>query len=47
MKPHINVINVYTDGSLKKTSKGNACGHGIFFPENELKNVAAPFTKEI
>jgi len=45
MKPHINVINVYTDGSLKKTPKGNACGYGIYFPGNELKNVAAPFTK--
>lgn len=44
MKPHINVINVYTDGSLKKTSKGDACGYGIHFPGKELKNVAAPFT---
>jgi ribonuclease HI len=44
-KQHLNVINIYTDGSLKKTPKGDACGYGIFFPEKELKNVAAPFVK--
>ena len=40
------IINVYTDGSLKKTALGNSCGYGIYFPNRELKNVAAPFTIE-
>ena len=43
-KPHLSSINIYTDGSLKKTPNGNACGYGIFFSNKELKNVAAPFT---
>src|SRR5271163_2786681 len=43
-KPHLTSINIYTDGSLKKTPQGNICGYGIFFPGKELKNVAAPFT---
>jgi ribonuclease HI len=43
-KPHLTTINVYTDGSLKRTSKGNSCGYGIYFPGRELKNVSAPFT---
>ena len=38
-----NIINVYTDGSLQKTSNGIKCGYGIYFPNKELKNVAAPF----
>lgn len=41
--PHLNVINIYTDGSLRKTPDGNICGYGIYFPGGELKNVAAPF----
>ncbi len=44
-KHHLTSINVYTDGSLKNTSKGNSCGYGIYFPGKELKNVAAPFIK--
>jgi ribonuclease HI len=44
MKKHLTLINVYTDGSLRKTPKGDACGYGIYFPGKELKNVAAPFT---
>jgi len=47
-KSHLTSIDAYTDGSLKKTPKGNICGYGIYFPGKELKNVAAPFTiKEI
>ena len=42
-KQHLTSINIYTDGSLKKTPNGNICGYGIFFPGKELKNVAAPF----
>jgi ribonuclease HI len=43
-KLHKIVINVFTDGSLKRTSNGTYCGYGIYFPNKELKNVAAPFT---
>jgi ribonuclease HI len=42
-KKVITSINIYTDGSLKKTPNGDICGYGIYFPNNELKNVAAPF----
>lgn len=41
--PYIKSIEIYTDGSLKKTPKGDICGYGIYFPNKELKNVAAPF----
>jgi hypothetical protein len=46
IKKHITSIDVYTDGSLIKTSKGDlrGCGYGIYFPGKELKNVSAPFT---
>lgn len=46
IKKHITSINIYTDGSLKRTSnrKIYGCGYGIYFPGKELKNVAAPFT---
>jgi ribonuclease HI len=43
-KRHLTSIDVYTDGSLKKTRQGSICGYGIYFPKKELKNVAAPFT---
>jgi ribonuclease HI len=43
IKSHLTSINIYTDGSLRKTLKGDACGYGIYFPGGELKNVAAPF----
>lgn len=46
LKAHLTSINIYTDGSLKKTPKGDICGYGIFFPGKELKNVAAPFMIE-
>lgn len=42
-RPHLNVIDVYTDGSFRKTPNGDICGYGIYFPGGELKNVAAPF----
>jgi ribonuclease HI len=41
---HLTSIEIYTDGSFRKTKKGNICGYGIYFPGKELKNVAAPFT---
>ncbi len=43
-KPYIETINIYTDGSLKKTKNGIICGYGIYFPGKELSNVAEPFT---
>ena len=39
-------IEVFTDGSLRKEKNGDVCGYGIYFPNRELKNVAAPFTIE-
>ena len=42
-KKHISVIDIYTDGSLRRTRDGIICGYGIYFPNRELKNVAAPF----
>lgn len=44
-KKHLTTIDAYTDGSCKKTSSGDICGYGIYFPGKQLKNVAAPFTK--
>ena len=44
VKNHLTSIDVYTDGSFKKTRQGSVCGYGIYFPKHELKNVAAPFT---
>lgn len=40
---HLKSIDVYTDGSFKKTKTHVYCGYGIYFPGKELKNVAAPF----
>lgn len=40
---HLNIINVYTDGSFRKTPNGDICGYGIYFAGRILKNVAAPF----
>lgn len=45
VKKIIGTIEVYTDGSYRKSKYGEACGYGIYFPNKELKNVAAPFTK--
>lgn len=44
MLEYVKKIDVFTDGSLKKTKLGNSSGYGIYFPNRELKNVAAPFT---
>jgi len=44
-KKHLTSIDVYTDGSCKKTPSGDICGYGIYFPGKQLKNVAAPFIK--
>jgi ribonuclease HI len=43
-KSHIVSIEIYTDGSFKKTKTGDICGYGIYFPNNEFKNVANPMT---
>ena len=43
-KPHVHVIDIFTDGSFKKRPEGDICGYGIYFPNKELKNVSAPFT---
>jgi ribonuclease HI len=44
-KPHIKSIDIYTDGSLSKIQNSIKCGYGIYFPNSELRNVSAPFTK--
>jgi ribonuclease HI len=44
-KKHISIIDIYTDGSLKRTRGGVICGYGIYFPNGELKNVAGPFNE--
>lgn len=41
-KPHIVSIEIYTDGSFKKTKNGDICGYGIYFPNKELADVANP-----
>lgn len=43
MKPLLRTIAVYTDGSLRKTSKGNVCGYGIHFANNALPDTFGPF----
>lgn len=45
-KTHVTSIDVYTDGSFKRKSNGDfyGCGYGIYFPNEELKNVSYPFT---
>jgi len=39
-------INVYTDGSYMKKRKDIYCGYGIYFPNNEYKNISRKFTHE-
>lgn len=41
---HIDRIDVYTDGSLRRTKKGILCGYGVYFPGRELPDIAMPFT---
>jgi ribonuclease HI len=36
-------VIVYTDGSYIK--KYDLCGYGVYFPNNEYKNISRPFTK--
>lgn len=43
-KDHISSIDVYTDGSLKRTKNGIKCGYGIYFPNKEMKNISSAFT---
>ena len=45
-KPQINNITVFTDGSCIKTSNKILCGYGVYFPNNELKNISKKFTIE-
>ncbi len=41
--PHLNTMEIYTDGSLKRTKNGILCGYGIYFPNGEIENVSAKF----
>ncbi len=35
---------MFTDGScIKKPNQPIKCGYGVFFPNNELKNISKPF----
>ena len=47
IKKHLHAINVYTDGSFRKTPHGPVCGYGIYFPGKELRNVAAPMKDKL
>jgi len=41
------IIKIFTDGSFKKLTKNTAlCGYGVYFPNNEIKNIAKPFVKK-
>ena len=40
----LDTINIYTDGSFKKTASGAIAGYGIYFPNNEIKSIASAFT---
>jgi ribonuclease HI len=42
----VDTIVVYTDGSYKKTKNGILCGYGIYFPNEEIKNISKKFTKK-
>ena len=44
----VDLIEAYTDGSLRRESTGDVCGYGIYFPNKKLglNNVKAPFTIE-
>lgn len=44
-KPHIVSIEIYTDGSFKKTKSGKKCGYGIYFPNKEIDDVAKPLSQ--
>ena len=38
------IINVYTDGSLIRKGTDIYCGYGIYFSDNEYKNISRKFT---
>jgi ribonuclease HI len=40
------IINIYTDGSLMKKGKNIHCGYGIYFPNEEYKQISRKFTHE-
>lgn len=40
------IINVYTDGSLKRKGKMIKAGYGIYFHDIDLENVSKPFNNE-
>ena len=40
---YLREINVFTDGSFSRSSRGITCGYGIYFTKNEFPPVAAPF----
>jgi ribonuclease HI len=42
----VDTIVVFTDGSYKKTKNGILCGYGIYFPNEEIKNISKKFTKK-
>lgn len=46
MKDKIGIIEVYTDGSLRREKTGVYSGYGIYFPNKELANIAGSFNLE-
>ena len=47
MKKHLSTIIAYTDGSLMTTKQGIIAGYGIYFPNNEMKDVSMPLRDKI
>lgn len=44
VKKFVDDVVVYTDGSCqKKMSKEPKCGYGVYFPNNEIKDISRPF----
>ncbi len=43
-KEHKKIIRVFTDGSFSKNGNLTKAGYGIYFPDNEIENVARKFT---
>lgn len=39
------MIDIFTDGSYKKTQNGAKCGYGIYFPNKEFPNISRPFKR--
>lgn len=40
------IINIYTDGSLMRKKDKIYCGYGIYFPGGEYKSIGRKFTHE-